>query len=207
MRRSVLEALGAILAVVGAVGCLALAFDAIRLERALADDDIRFQVKPRATDLWSVDGVLPAAPLRALLRLDDDLEFREAAHAYTQARPGAVEDYDPRLPLLRMQAQRLLTELTNRDADASRRSRALNLLGVLMLGQERASNEEERRFIFSRAVGLFQNAVDEDPDNAVAKYNLEQALRAGGLLLPGDDPGRGGDRGAGTASQREGEGY
>jgi hypothetical protein len=65
-----------------------------------------------------------------------------------------------------------------------------------------------RAMIIRSAVGLFQNAVETDPDNQDAKFNLELVLRDFYVAIaPGETPDRGAARGSRSGVGRSGSGY
>ncbi len=93
-----------------------------------------------------------------------------------------------------------------RSSSGARASQAETLLGVLVFTDVGPSNDP-----FQETTGIdpdqaqasvtdFDDAVRADPENALAKYDLELALRA--LLSQGIQVGAGNQTGAGSNGQR-----
>ena len=78
--------------------------------------------------------------------------------------------------LRRAKAQKLLQEVSTSDPDPRRRSRALSLLSVLLLSTP-AADQQERATTQRVALANLQKAIETDPTNDEAKYNLEVVLR------------------------------
>ena len=93
---------------------------------------------------------------------------------------------DTKVLLQRVEARARLEALAAGGGDPVRRSRAMNLLGVLLLATPVGSSEEQIAAL-KAAVTNLQEAVALDPDNSDAKFNLEFALRQrrGGLSASG----------------------
>jgi hypothetical protein len=118
---------------------------------------------------------------------------------------------DPRLALLRADAQARLLEIVESDGDAKRRSAAANLLGVSAL-VSLVAEERDRALLLGAALTSFRRAIALDPANEDAKYNLELSLQRGRQLQLSEAaggrnpaPGGRGSRGAGTGDP--GSGY
>ena len=190
--------LGAVLLAIGAV-------DVLRTPGELEADDNRFQSAPmRQGGLWDV-GSLPKNLNERLLELDDDLVYRRTLAMYLKVEPGNV-DYEgfPELEALRAKVQFELTRLGQEDPDPRRRSRLLNLQGVITLDTV-LFDEGSRRDQLRRAVTAFRSAIELDPENAEAKSNLEAVLsREGPVRLPSDAPTRA--RAGGKVSGQGGRG-
>ena len=114
--------------------------------------------------------------LTRLLGVDDDLEFREAVRALRLSQKDEPTDSSPEAILRRAKAQKLLQQVSTDDPDRRRRSRALSLLSVLMLSTPSA-DQEERATTQRIALANLQKAIETDPTNDEAKYNLEAVLR------------------------------
>lgn len=184
--------LGAALAVLGVA--LALVFGAFALEvlstqRELADDDFRFQSAPdRQRGLWGDLGFLPGSVGVRALGLEDDLAYRRAVAAFVTAAPSRGSNVRPQVEAARGQASLVLTRTSERDADARRRSQLLNYLGLLPLARE-LEDPTERSQVLRAVAGTFSNAIEVDPANADAKWNLEAVLRdAQATGLPPNTP-------------------
>lgn len=213
------RALSVVAAVAGAALLVALAVDVLRWDRALAADDLRFRASPAAAQgLWQPDVLLPFGATRRALGLDDDLAHRGALRRFWPVRPGQVVS-GPELEAQRGQVQAELGRISRLDPDDRRRSRAMNMLGVLTVGAYYTSyygfgavgpgDPNERASVLRNAIGLFQNAVVTDPGNAEAKQNLELLLRdAGAAEIVVDDPsGQAAEGESAGAGLRAGSGY
>jgi hypothetical protein len=193
--------LAAILAVLG--------FEALRWERRLADDDARFAAAPLTKGLWSEDQIVPLAPARRLLGIDDDLRYRRAVSLYTRSRPGEPTALNPERESLRGAAQRELTAISRDDPNVVRRAQAAMLIALLALGRgDLFQSAEERLTVQRTATGNLQVAVMLDPGNAEAKRNLELVLTSIGEPPSGaTDAGGTADTGNQGGVGRSGSGY
>jgi hypothetical protein len=210
MRRAALL-VGAAASLALAVALTFLAVDVSRWPGALKSGDARYRVAPSERDLWALDELTPRRLARDLLGIDDDLAYRRAVRAL---RLGRVEGHavtDPRLALLRSDAQARLAKIVEADGDGGRRSAAANLLGVHAL-VSLVAEERDRATLQAVAVSSFKKAIALDPSNEDAKYNLELSLQRGQQLRIGEpagggnpSPGGRGTRGAGTGDP--GSGY
>ena len=184
MRRGLV--LGAVVCLVLAALLVLLAADISRWRDALSADDVRYRAAPDATDLWNRDALVPLVAARNVLGVDDDLAFRRAVRA---VRLGKLEDpttSDTEVLLQRAEARERLEAIAADGGDPVRRSRAMALLGVLLLATP-VSDAEEQVAALKAAVANLQGAIALDPGNSDAKFNLEFALRQrrGGLSATG----------------------
>ena len=187
-----------------------LAVDVVRSHEALSSGDDDYAAAPKGS-LWQ-PGALGASTIsRRVLGVDDDLRFREAVRALRLSQRDDPTDSDPDAILRRAKAQRLLQQVSTNDPDVRRRSRALSLLSVLMLSTP-AADRDERATTQRVALANLQKAIEIDPTNDEAKYNLEVVLRrrAGvqqvqGGPSPSPSSGQGQSRGAATGPP--GKGY
>jgi hypothetical protein len=204
--------------VAGAVGCtllslflVVLAVDVVRSHEALASGDDDYVTTPKEGGLWQ-PGTLGASTIsRKVLGVDDDLSFREAVRALRVSQRDEPTDSSPEAILRRAKAQKLLQDVSTSDPDPRRRSRAMSLLSVLLLSTP-AADQEERATTQRVALANLQKAIEIDPTNDEAKYNLEVVLRrkAGvqnvqGGPTPNPSSGQGQSRGAATGPP--GRGY
>jgi hypothetical protein len=204
--------------VAGVVGCTLLslflvvvAVDVVRSHEALASGDDDYVTTPKEGGLWQ-PGALGASTIsRKVLGVDDDLSFREAVRALRVSQRDEPTDSSPEAILRRAKAQKLLQEVSTSDPDPRRRSRAMSLLSVLLLSTP-AADQEERATAQRVALANLQKAIETDPTNDEAKYNLEVVLRrkAGvqtvqGGPTPNPSSGQGQSRGAATGPP--GKGY
>jgi hypothetical protein len=210
-----LELVGAVVCALVAVLLVVFAVDVLRWQRALGAADVAFDATPRsgAQDRWAVDGVLPSSLEKLALRVDDDLEYRDAIQLFARVEPGHVQIFGPQLENLYGTAQVEVGRIGRVDPDAARRSRALNLSGVFQVGRQTSPSNQvtdsaERLAVLREAIGLFQAAVRLDDANEDAKLNLELVLRdAGAAVLSGDVPNGNAAEGERSGAGRAGSGY
>ena len=180
-RRTAIRTAGGVLCLVLAALAVLLARDMWRVENALEDGDRRARTTTVDSGVWSVDTTLPFGLARDVLDADDDFAFRSfLARGRTQtARPVNDAEVRRRLPIKRA-LEGLAAEL-----DPVRAAAAVNLLGVIYSTDP---NDPDRPAA-EKALEAFVRAVQLDPNNEVAKANLE-------LFLQQQDPGLLGRRGA-----------
>lgn len=200
----------AIVLTLAALVLLVLAWQVHRWQSTLRDDDLRFQVTPAAKGLWSPPSGPGALFAKRMLGVGDDLEFRDAEQLFVQVHLGATDYAEETQRLAAFgRAQSSLESLAQRDPSAARRSRAANLLGIL-LWENAASAQDNTQLLLQQSVAAFKNAVRASAADNDAKYNLEVLSTL--LQSPGDrrvdaPEGAGGEglRGAGIAGP--GRGY
>jgi hypothetical protein len=159
----------AALCLVGAGLAVVLARDVWRHEKALRDGDARARVVQVDAKAWDATTLFPGDPAESLLGIDDDVAFRAL---YTRAAALAARPPSERDPQ-RTLAESALGRLVRTERDLVRASQAANLLGVLLF----TDPDDPESSPAQRALGSLQDAVLLDPDNAVAKANLELILR------------------------------
>lgn len=199
----------AVLATAVAVALAVFAIDVLRVGDQVRADDVRFRTRPTLpSGLWDDVGFLPAGIARRTVGIDDDIAYRRAQWHVARVRPGTpASQLNPKLEGLRGSAEARLTEASRAEHDPVRRAQILNLLGVLAMDRY-TSDPGNRAAIIKSAVGLFQNAVETDPDNQDAKFNLELVLRDFYVgIAPGEAPDRGAARGSRSGVGRSGSGY
>jgi hypothetical protein len=214
-RRRRLQLVGAVACAVLAVLLVVLAVDVLRWQRALGAADVAFDATPRsgAQNRWELDGVLPGPLEKLALRVEDDLEYREAIQLFARVEPGEVQIFGPQLENLYSTAQVEVGRIGRVDPDSARRSRALNLAGVFQVGRQTSPSNQvtdaaERLAVLRQSIGLFQAAVRLDDSNEDAKLNLELVLRdAGAAVLSGDVPNGNAAEGERSGAGRAGSGY
>jgi hypothetical protein len=204
-------AVGAVICVVLAVGLALLAADVARERDALVAGDVRYRVAPEDPELWSAETRVPFPAAADVLGIEDDVAFRRALRALAAARLDDPVISDPELAISRNEAQARLEAVVTGDGDHVTRSRAAGLLGVLGLSRF-VSETEGRGPLLSSTIASLQLAIDLDPENGEAKYNLESALQRGrGLELTegsaGSDPAPGGSGAKGAGASDPGSGY
>jgi hypothetical protein len=203
--------LGAAASLTLGVALALLATDVGRWPVALAAGDARFRTAPEETRLWRPNELAPRHFARELLGLDDDLAYRRAVRVLRLGRLEGPTVTDPRLALLRADAQARLLQIVENDGNPKRRSYAANLLGVSAL-VSLVAEERDRALLLGAAITSFKKAIALDPGNEDAKYNLELSLQRGRQLQLSEaagsgnpSPGGRGSRGAGTGDP--GSGY
>ena len=160
------------------------------------------------TGLFEDPGFLPGAVASKAVGLEDDLRYRRAVWLYARANPSNTTVYlSPAQEALRASLEPKLIDASRAETDPQRRSRLLNLLGVVAMSRY-AVDPGDRSNTVRAAIDSFTNAIKADPDNADAKFNLEIVLRDFfHQVAPAAAPDRGrlGGRVAGVG--RDGSGY
>jgi hypothetical protein len=171
-----LALVGTVLTAAAAVLLLVTAFDVQRLQRGVAEDDVRFATNPVDDQLWRVKNTLPGDPAGRLLGIEDDIRYRRVLRAFFLARPRINPFALPRLELARGEAQVKLSDLIRVEGDDRRLSQEKNLLGALALAVAPRQEPEQRLASFQSAALYFTEAIRLDPRNEDAMYNLEGTL-------------------------------
>jgi hypothetical protein len=216
-RREIVEraalGVGALLCLVAAVALGALAWDVSQSRAALSGGDVEYRIAPDTAGLWRASTVVPFDAATTLLGAEDDIEVRRAVRAVRLARldDPAASLSDPQVAILRNAAQARLDALVSGADDPAVRSRAAGLLGVIGLARL-VSETQDRTALLSETVANLQLAIELDPSNDEAKYNLELALqRSRGLELTegagGQNPSPGGTGSSGAGAGDPGSGY
>jgi hypothetical protein len=174
----------------------------------LREGDVRYRAVPSAGDPWPES----RRTVRTLLGVNDDLRYRRALWAYRvseQRVRAAQQEFGG--AELRAQVETLLGGLAASDTDPVRRSSAATILGVLAYGEYVRSSRGGSVFL-QRSLRSFREAIQLDPSNDDAKFDLELLLElvassrgetggtAGGPGGPETDVG-------GAGITRPGEGY
>ncbi len=169
---------GALVAVGASVLLLLLAVDVRRYERALADDDVAFRFDPAYKSLWEPPQIVPFGVARGLLGVGEQVAYRRAVRLFALGRPRVnVLEATPSMQVYRSEAAVGLWRLAQSDHVAWRRSRELNMVGVLDVVSAGSSDPIKWLRALLRATGSFRRAIAVDEANAEAKFNLEVALR------------------------------
>jgi hypothetical protein len=189
------------------------AADVVGWERALRAGDVRYRASAGDDTLWERNALLPVDVGRALLAVDDDIEFRQALRSLRLAHldDPIVSVSDPEVALSRNAAQVRLEAVAAGDDDPVRRSRAAGLLGVLGLARF-ITETEQREALLSSTVASLRLAVALDPTNDDAKLDLELAFQSSrGYQLTessgGANPTPGGTGSKGAGAGQPGTGY
>jgi hypothetical protein len=207
-RRWLLPA-AAVVCVPVATALVLFAVDVLRVSGSVEEDDVRFQARPTLpSGLFENPGFVPGAVASKAVGLEDDLRYRRAAWLYARANPSNTTVYlSPAQEALRASLEPKLIDASRAETDPRRRSRLLNLLGVVAMSRY-AVDPGDRPTTVRAAIDSFSNAIKADPDNADAKFNLEIVLRDFfHQVAPAAAPDRGrlGGRVAGVG--RDGSGY
>jgi hypothetical protein len=202
-------AIAALVSLALAAGLLLLARDVARWPDAFEAGDVRYRVTPNDRALWAPAQSVPFAPAEALLSVDDDVAFRRALQSLRIAGIDEPMVSDPELVLRRNEARARLAAVAATDAEATRASRALSLVGVLSFASAIA-NTTDPTPLLREAVARYRRAILLDPENDEAKTNLEFALRRDrevGQGGGGERPTPGGEGAAGAGTKDPGSGY
>jgi hypothetical protein len=170
---------------IGAFAAVALAFaasillallaaDVVRSQQALERGDIRFTGVAGTKGLWEADTILPAGASGAVLGLDDDLDYRRAVQRFRFAQPRQPVTTFAQLTK-RSGAERVLAAASRGEPDAERGATLANLRGALALEEARVGTASGPAL--RRAASHFRRAMELDPGNDDARFNLELALR------------------------------
>lgn len=204
-RLAVVSAILAALAVV----LFLLAVDVGRWRTSFVRDDVRFKALPMRADLWKPNTTIPFAAAQHLLGVGDDLRYRHVLRAFLLGRPDANAFAGPGLERFRSEAMITLSDYVGQTHDHARRGQAANLLGVMGLALSTNDDPAQRRRFLLFSANAFRDALDSDPSNDDAKYNLEVTLRllrkqpGGQTAASPREPGRAGD----AALTQPGSGY
>jgi hypothetical protein len=151
-----------------------LAADVVRTEQALEKGDVRFAGVAGTRGMWEPDTILPSGASRALLGLEDDVAYRQAVQRFRLAQPRQPVTTFAQLTV-RSGAERVLAAAAREDADSQRGAAIANLRGALALEEARVGTVSGPAL--RRAIVHFRRAMELDPDNDDARFNLELALR------------------------------
>lgn len=198
-----------VVALTVAIVALLLALDVGRWQTTISRDDVRFKATPTRANLWQPDELLPFHAARSLLRLDDDIEYRQTLRNFWLARPHANSLTQLNLDALRSEAIVTLANFAREQKEPLRRGQTANLLGVMGLGLATTDDPGQRLRFLLYASRAFRGALTADPNNEDAKFNLELTLR---LLQrqptrTGGGTAHGPGRASGAALAQPGSGY
>ena len=208
---------GGLVCLVLAAGLALVALDVAGWRGELASGDVRYRAFPGDARLWHPPERAPFHSSERLLGIEDDLAYRNAIRTVRIGRLGDPTVSDPRLAILRTDASVRLESVVLNDPHPERRSAASNLLGVLSIVAFNAQGAggggaPDRSELLLNAVASFRQAIELDPDNADAKFNLEALLQRGAGILPteaagGKKPQAGGRGSRGAGAGEPGSGY
>jgi hypothetical protein len=181
-----------------------LASDVHTWQRTLRSDDALLPASPRLAT-WRPQTHLSSLA-EHVLGVHDDVDARRAIALFLDNVNVPVRlDNAQQVALRRGRAEQALAAVA-RDSSGARASQAETLLGVLVFTDVGPSNDpfEETTGIdpdqAQASLADFEDAVRADPENAIAKYDLELALRV--LLSQGIRVGAGQQTGAGSSGRR-----
>jgi hypothetical protein len=168
----------AAVALAAAIVLLLLALDVRRYEHRIAADDAALAADPARPNLWRPEQTIPFSAARRLLGVSDELAYRDALRLFLLGRPWLRTQLVPlRVNAYRNAAQGVLSGLVQRDRDPARRSRELNLLGVLSSVSVTPLDPAHRLNGLVRAALSYRDAIITDERDDAAKFNLEASLR------------------------------
>jgi hypothetical protein len=191
-----------LLALAGAAALLAS--DVRGWQQTLQRDDALLATTPKHVT-WRPQTHLSSLAER-VLGIGDDVEMRRAIALFLASVDIPVRlDNAQQVAIARGRAEQALAAVA-RKSDNVRASQAETLLGVLVFTDVGPSNDP-----FEETTGIdpdqaqasltdFEDAVRADPNNALAKYDLELALRV--LLAQGIRVGPGAQSGTGSTGRR-----
>jgi hypothetical protein len=199
----------AAVAIVLAVFAAMLASDLRSWDNGIRNGDARYvQSPPSAT--WKAPVLLPFDLADGILGISDQVAFRHAAQAFVPVHLlGCGFDNCYTESRARADLETTLTGLA-RGPNRARNAEADNMLGILAFADSQTRGAAQAAPV-DRAVADFQSAVQLDPSNAGAKYNLEwlhrQLVAHGSRAGPSNSqsPGKVGHKGAG--GEVPGKGY
>ncbi|MGI8479480.1 MAG: hypothetical protein ACR2M2_06450 [Gaiellaceae bacterium] len=204
--RRIAAALGVVSLFAASLVLAVLAGDVAKTERALAQGDARFGGVPGRIGMWDAETLLPGGIARRVVGIEDDIAYRTALQRFRLSRPRQPVERFAQLTV-RAGADRTLARVARDEPDPRRRSALHTFRGALALEEARLGSDSAPPI--RRAVTQFRLAVELDPQNGDALYNLELALRL--LAGSGTTSGGGGERAAtpasGAGAATSGSGY
>ena len=148
--------------------------DVLRWRGQLERGAVALEARSIDPGIWEPETILPTGVSRFALRAGDGVAYQRAVQHYETARrargPGFLTN--PVLP----RAQFALLRFGQGDYPARDRSNALTMYGVLLYGGL-AAQDLSVVVILNRTIDQFRRAIELNPDNAAAKYDLEHMLR------------------------------
>jgi hypothetical protein len=174
MKRRAARIAGALAALVAAAVFVGLALDAHAWSTRLPADDLRFRHDALSRGLWEPKQRTPFHLAAHLLGVHEDIAYRDALRAFRVGRP--LEPLtNTEVTARRIRAQIALQDLIERSHNKRRRSQAANLVGVLAFAA--ATQDVSQRITFlNNAIASFRTAIELEPTNDDALFNLEYAL-------------------------------
>ena len=159
--------------------------------------------------MWRADTILPVRLSRDLLDVEEDVQFREVLQQFALARVRELPR-DQRDLAKRGAVETELARLGETSLGPVRQARLANLSGALSF-EEARFDEGQRATFLRRSLAEFRKAIQLDPANEDAKYNLELVLRLIQSVDQEAGSGGGGARGdtqaTGAGAATSGSGY
>jgi len=201
---------------VAAVLLALVAVDVARSRSTIPADDTRFAVGA-PTSGWSPRALAPFDAGERLLGVQDDVAFRRMLRVLRQSKLLDYTVSDPMLAIHRTELAERLESIVVHDPDPVLRSRASSLLGIVSVVSwnstpNQGTQQLDRSELLLAAIASFEQAIEIDPENDDAKYNLQLMLQRGEGLLPteaaaGKNPSAGGKGSRGAGAGAPGSGY
>lgn len=199
----------ALAAVAAAAFLVVLGLDVLRWGDDLERADLRYEAVAGERDMWQADTILPAALSRDLLDVEEDVQFREVLQQFALARVRETPR-DQRDLAKRGAVETELARLGEQPLGGPRLSRLANMSGALSF-EEARFDEGQRATFLRRSLAEFREAIQLDPANEDARYNLELVLRLIQSVEQESGAGGGGARGdtqaSGAGAATSGSGY
>jgi hypothetical protein len=165
----------AVVALVAAVFAALLASDLRSWRDGIRDGDTEYAQSP-ASATWNTPTILPFHLARGILGISDQIAFRRAAQTFVPVHAlGNGFDNGYSESRARADLEIVLANLA-RGSDRTRDAAADNMLGILAFADTQTTGAAQPAPV-ERAVADFQSAVQLDPTNTDAKFNLEWLQR------------------------------
>ena len=168
--------LAALLLLAVAAALALLAVDARAWQSTLRRDDVSFTRLHSQPGLWRSPAILPGDPAEHLVGLGSALTYRRALQAFWLAQFGGARPSSGSVTETRVSTENDLQTVADSANSATERSRAANLLGVMVITTPSADSATQLQTL-ARAAAYFQQAVEADPANYAARANLELVYR------------------------------
>jgi hypothetical protein len=190
----------AVLLAASAVVLALTGLDVLRWRGQLERGQVALAARSADPTVWEPETILSRSVSSWALGAGEGVAYARAVQQYELARRSRGSGFlqNPVLP----RAQQSLLEFGQGSHPATDRSHALTMYGVLLYGGMSAQDVSVV-VMLERTIEQFRKAIELDPDNSAAKYDLEHMLRqageAGGAASVGPPPKRGsrGQRAAG----------
>ena len=164
----------AVVLLVAAVFLGLTGFDALRWRGQLERGGVALAARSADPGIWEPNTVLPRAVSRFALGAGEGVAYARAVQQYELARRSRGLGFlqNPVLPT----AQFTLLRFGQGDHPDVDRSNALTMYGVLLYGGL-AAQDLSVVVILGRTIDQFRKAIELDPNNDAAKYDLEFLIR------------------------------